>query len=190
MLEAPDTSSWPQYPTNDGAPNDLSISITFNPGTLHNGKPPDIALLTEDSIFFLVHSHLLLDALIKRFRLPAQEPSVSALNDTHANKDQQNPVYIVPETSGVVNVILHTLYDMSCAAYSPSFETLASSVDTLSTYGSGPRPSSHRQDLSIPFFSPMRPSDHWSFTPLQPGTTSTISQSPSRHICSASRSHP
>lgn len=44
----------------------------------------------------------------------------------------------VPETSAVLNVILHTIYDMSCAHYSPSYEVLATAVERLPFYGISP----------------------------------------------------
>jgi len=51
----------------------------------------------------------------------------------------QEPVISLPDDSQVLNVILHTLYDMSCAQYSPNFETLVNAVNRLPDYGVMPR---------------------------------------------------
>lgn len=45
----------------------------------------------------------------------------------------------VPESSPILNVILHVLYDMSCSHYSPSLETLITAVDRLAFYGVNPK---------------------------------------------------
>jgi len=41
----------------------------------------------------------------------------------------------VPEPSIIFNIVLHTIYDMSCAHHSPSFESLVAAVDSLRCYG-------------------------------------------------------
>lgn len=50
-------------------------------------------------------------------------------------KDQFGPILPVPESSVVLNILLHAVYDMSCAHYSPSFDALASSIPALKSYG-------------------------------------------------------
>jgi hypothetical protein len=51
------------------------------------------------------------------------------------DKDQVGPTFTVPEPSATLNIVLHTIYDMSCAHYSPLFESLISAVDALKSYG-------------------------------------------------------
>jgi hypothetical protein len=62
----------------------------------------------------------------------------------------QEPVIAVPDDSAVLNVILHTLYEMSCAQYSPSFEVLVTAVNRLPVYGIVPKT---RIAPSAPLFS-------------------------------------
>ena len=50
-------------------------------------------------------------------------------------KDGIGPVIPLPEHSTVINVMLHTLYGMSCLHYSPSNATLLSGIDALAKYG-------------------------------------------------------
>lgn len=108
----------------------VSVSTTFFPAAQHRPAPPDVALLSKDSVFFYVHSDLLLDASDNRFRAmfplpPAESPDTPVLN--------------VPEQSAVLNIILHMIYDMSSAHYSPPFETLAKAVDSMPIYGINPK---------------------------------------------------
>lgn len=45
------------------------------------------------------------------------------------------PVVVLPESSVVLNVVLHSIYDISCAHYSPSFESLSAALVFMTTYG-------------------------------------------------------
>lgn len=45
----------------------------------------------------------------------------------------------VSETSVVINVVLHTLYDLSCAQYTPDFDTLSQAIASMHKYGVGLR---------------------------------------------------
>ena len=101
--------------------------------------------MTTDNVFFYVHSHLLLAASENRFRelLPtSQQPS-----------NVQDPVISVPEYSSVLNIVLHSVYDMSCVHYSPSFATIITAVNRLPLYGIPPTrritPSTHLFSLLL-----------------------------------------
>ncbi|KAF9006435.1 hypothetical protein BDQ17DRAFT_1351736 [Cyathus striatus] len=109
----------------------VSVSTTFFPGAQHNSLPPDVILLSSDNVFFYVHSHILLAASENGFRaLLPPPPSTSSDHD---------PIITVPEASAVLNVLLHTFYDMSCAHYSPPFATLVAAVNRLPMYGIRPK---------------------------------------------------
>jgi len=45
----------------------------------------------------------------------------------------------VPEHSTVLNIVLHSIYDMSCVHYSPSFATIITAVNRLPLYGISPK---------------------------------------------------
>jgi len=119
-------------PSMDGDSTDtntlVSVSTTFYPGAQIDTQTPDLVLLSSDSVFFYVHSHVLLGASENGFKsmLPASPPKDS---------DQVGPIRTVPESSAIFNIILHTIYDISCAHYSPSFGSLVSAVDALKFYG-------------------------------------------------------
>ncbi|KAF8195958.1 hypothetical protein K438DRAFT_2017182 [Mycena galopus ATCC 62051] len=139
-----DSSKYDHLPTppssHDGSPipdaedrnnQIVSISTTFFSNAQLRQQQPDIVLLSKDSVYFYVHSDLLLDVSDNRFR--------AMLPVSHSEDHDEPPVLNVPEPSPVLNVILHTIYDMSCAHYSPNFETLVGAVDSMPIYGINPK---------------------------------------------------
>jgi hypothetical protein len=106
----------------------VSVSTTFFPGAQNHALPPDLVLLSSDSVFFYVHAHVLLAASDNSFNslLP---PSPKA------RPGPMGHVVLVPESSTVLNVVIHAIYDMSCSHYSPSFESLATALNAMTTYG-------------------------------------------------------
>jgi hypothetical protein len=109
----------------------VSVSTTFFPGAQHMSIPPDVVLLSSDNVFFYVHSLILLAASENGFRGRISAPAASTKeNDSIAS---------VPDNSTVLNIILHAVYDMSCAHYSPPFPALISAVNRLPMYGISPK---------------------------------------------------
>lgn len=100
-------------------------------------------------VFFYVHSCQLLSASTTRFKglipsslhTPSPEDSAGKGKEKAADSDPDadiGPVVSIPEPSAVLNVVLHTVYGMSCAHYSPSASTLLTATDALATYGVPP----------------------------------------------------
>lgn len=118
----------------------VSVSTTFYPGAQLHSVPPDVVLLSSDSVFFYVHSHILIAASENGFRGRLPPPPT---------KDQ-NSIISIPENSVVLNILLHTVYDISCAPYSPTFPSLVTAVNRLPVYGIPPK---IRIAPSTPFFS-------------------------------------
>lgn len=106
----------------------VSVSTTFFPGAQLHSLSPDAILLSSDSVFFYVHSHILLQTSDNRFHslLPSSFEGRESIVD-------------IPETSVVLNIILHTIYEMSCSHYSPTFSTLITAVTRLPYYGINPK---------------------------------------------------
>ncbi|KAG1833074.1 hypothetical protein EV424DRAFT_1015241 [Suillus variegatus] len=106
----------------------VSVSTTFFPGAHIHSHPPDVVLLSSDSIFFYVHTRALLRVSENNFGglLPLS---------SKATNGQLGPVLAVPESSTVLNIVLHAIYDMPCSHYSPSFESLATALSVLTDYG-------------------------------------------------------
>ncbi|EMD40889.1 hypothetical protein CERSUDRAFT_111470 [Gelatoporia subvermispora B] len=110
----------------------VSVSTTFYPGANHNPLPPDLILLSSDGVFFYVHTHQILGSSDNGFNglLPAKPSKL---------KDDLGPVVPLDEPAAVVNVMLHTIYNLSCAHYSPAVDTLIAGVNALAKYGVSPK---------------------------------------------------
>ncbi|KAF8450451.1 hypothetical protein L210DRAFT_2389809 [Boletus edulis BED1] len=106
----------------------VSVSTTFFPGAQNHALPPDLVLLSSDSVFFYVHNHVLLAASENNFNSLLPPPA-------KAKSGPMGHVVLVSESSTVLNVVLHAVYDMSCSHYSPSFETIAAALKAMTTYG-------------------------------------------------------
>jgi hypothetical protein len=114
--------------------SNVSVSTTFFPGAHVFGSASDLILVPKDFVYFYVHSHVLLSASGNGFNsmLPILVPEDS-------NYFGPGPILAVPESSSVLNIVLHAIYDLSCVQYSPSFDTLVEAVSTLETYGVAPQ---------------------------------------------------
>lgn len=94
-------------------------------------------------VLFYVHSQILRSISPQAFRRVIEEYHTS--NDTATvTKQVLGSIYPegiiqVPETSAVLNVILHVLYGTSAAQHSPSFETLTTAVDRMPYYDLEPK---------------------------------------------------
>ncbi|KAL0949775.1 hypothetical protein HGRIS_009814 [Hohenbuehelia grisea] len=141
----------------------VSVSTTFFPGAQTHPLPPDLTLLSADAVFFYVHSHVLLGASDNSFlglvRTPPITPRPLATNPDGTPADTQ-PILKVPEQSTVLNVILHAVYDMSCAHYSPTLDILSTAIDRFPAYGLQPAARIKPQN---PLYSLLL-----SYAPLQP----------------------
>ncbi|KAJ3888419.1 hypothetical protein GG344DRAFT_79769 [Lentinula edodes] len=103
-----------------------SVSTTFCQSASWHGYHgiPDAVFCTSDSVFFFVHSHDVLAASDNGFcsLIPSS-----------------NPVIIVTESSATLNIMLHTIYNLSYSQFSYSFEDLANAVDRFAIYGMHPK---------------------------------------------------
>ncbi|KAI0093014.1 hypothetical protein BDY19DRAFT_402627 [Irpex rosettiformis] len=121
-----------QSGTLDPTPHELiqatvQISDTFNLNTNHDSIPPNTIILSIDNTVFAVHHHRLLACSINNFggylqsnNLPSRENFIS---------------FLVSEPSDVLNVLLHTIYNIPCDVYSPSLSSISSSLSTFDKYG-------------------------------------------------------
>ncbi|KAI0796833.1 hypothetical protein C8Q75DRAFT_213241 [Abortiporus biennis] len=106
----------------------VSVSTTFYPGANIGTLPPDLIFLSSDAVFFYVHSNQVLSASENGFKSLLPPKPIKG-------RDDLGPMISVPEHSAVLNIILHTVYNMSCNHYSPSVETLLAAVEALRKYG-------------------------------------------------------
>lgn len=107
----------------------VSISTTFHADANINGEPPNLIVISSDKVFFYVHRHKLLDASNNAFGnlLLAEGSDLAA----------RGPSLVVPveDTSPVINVVLHTIYDLTSEPFHPSLVVLSSAIDSMNNYG-------------------------------------------------------
>lgn len=129
-------------------PDAQLVSRTFLPQNKLLDSDPDLILRSSDKIHFFVHSSLL------------RSEAVTFI--TSSETEEGLPIFGVEDHSNVLNVILHTVYGMSCAQFNHDFSEIARAVDCLPSYGVQPgeiiTPSHALYDLIISL-SPLYPLD-------------------------------
>ncbi|KAF5326741.1 hypothetical protein D9619_004687 [Psilocybe cf. subviscida] len=105
--------------------NVFSVSKTFHTKML---PAPDTSLLSSDGVYFCVH--------LKTIHRHCPE-AFQAFFDALSHQTGSNPTrpVMLDCTSEELNIILHTLYDMSLGAYRPSPEIVAASLDRMPSLG-------------------------------------------------------
>ncbi|KII91808.1 hypothetical protein PLICRDRAFT_51932 [Plicaturopsis crispa FD-325 SS-3] len=114
----------------------ISVSATFHPGCDIGVSAPDLVLLSSDAVYFYVHCHILSATSSNNFNclLPCEERR-GAIASASPDPPSAAPIVAVPESSTVLNIVLHTIYNMSCSHYSPSFNDICAAIASLQTYG-------------------------------------------------------
>ena len=106
----------------------VSVSYTFHPCFTVDDLSPDLILASADHILFYVHYHRILCASENGFGMLLLSPLSFAPNTPP-------PTMPVPEPADVLNIILHTIYNLSALPFSPSFESISAALDALPRYG-------------------------------------------------------
>lgn len=110
----------------------IPVSYTFHPCASFDEISPDLVLVSADQVLFYTHYHRILAASENGFGLLLSSALTLFL-------DISPPTVMVPESSEVLNIILHTVYNISALAYCPSFETICVALDALPRYGIEPK---------------------------------------------------
>ncbi|KAF5350125.1 hypothetical protein D9756_009124 [Leucocoprinus leucothites] len=119
----------------------ISLSTVFHPGA--HTVEPDTTFITSDMVLFYVHSQVLRGTSPHAFRrvfeahrdLDKNTPT----REAPSNPSRSDELIHVPDTSAVLNVILHMLYGTSSAQHSPSFEILTTAVNQMPYYDLVPK---------------------------------------------------
>ncbi|PBK71237.1 hypothetical protein ARMSODRAFT_994760 [Armillaria solidipes] len=110
---------------NDPETNSFSaISTTFNTTFKYHNYLPDTQLVSSDSVLFEV-----------RFR----EVVIASTNGFNKLLDHHVPRVSVPETSEILNIILHAIHRISCFQFRHSIDTLMAAVNLFPKYGLEPK---------------------------------------------------
>ncbi|KAH9983219.1 hypothetical protein BJV74DRAFT_777565 [Russula compacta] len=106
----------------------ISVSTTFFPGAELDVLPTDLIILSSDSVFFYVHTHKILAASANGFNtlLPLKQQT---------QPEEAGSILPLNHDSVVLNILLHTIYNMSAAHYAPTPETIIAAVESLEKYG-------------------------------------------------------
>ncbi|EIW80427.1 hypothetical protein CONPUDRAFT_105432 [Coniophora puteana RWD-64-598 SS2] len=107
--------------------NLISVSSAFFPNAQIHILPPDLLLLSSDAVYFYLGRNVLSDSSANAFNGLLSKPQSKSAHNMN--------VVFVPEHSAVLNIVLHTVYGVSCAHYAPAFESLSSAVTALAKYG-------------------------------------------------------
>ncbi|RPD54045.1 hypothetical protein L227DRAFT_589094 [Lentinus tigrinus ALCF2SS1-6] len=118
-------------PRNSPGTTLASVSTAFNLNSRLLPIPPDIVLITLDGVLFYVHTKKLLRSSSNRFN-GLLSPKREALLHPEA-------LLSVDEHSSVMNIVLHSVYNLSCAHYNHPLETLCAAVDAMSKFGISPQ---------------------------------------------------
>ncbi|KAI1787540.1 hypothetical protein LXA43DRAFT_1165152 [Ganoderma leucocontextum] len=136
-----ETSHTPQNPQ-EGLPQDhppgnaiVSVSTTFHPGAALLPIPPDLVFLSTDGVLFYAHTTQVLASSTNYFDdLVPPKLSKFEMRDDHFGS-----VVPLPESASVFNIVLHVVYDISCAHYHPAVGTLIAAIEVMAKYGMPPR---------------------------------------------------
>ncbi|TFK83994.1 hypothetical protein K466DRAFT_239884 [Polyporus arcularius HHB13444] len=116
--------------TNPGSLS-VTVSTAFHLDARLLPIPPDIIVVTQDGVRFYVHSTMLLSGSTNNFN--------ELLSPELVPQHQAGAYLSVPEDSSAFNIVLHVIYDVSCASYYPCLDTLADAVDAMAKYGITPK---------------------------------------------------
>ena len=106
----------------------ISVSTSFFPGAELDVLPTDLIILSSDSVFFYVHTHKLLAVSTNKFDslLPLEE---------QGQPEGAGNILPLRHDSVVLNIMLHTIYNMSAAHFVPAPEAVIEAVESLEKYG-------------------------------------------------------
>ncbi|KAI0089153.1 hypothetical protein BDY19DRAFT_127055 [Irpex rosettiformis] len=122
-------------------PTIVSVSTTFYPSANLFPGPPDLIFLSSDAVFFYTHAHRIVNATTNRFNSLLPDDLLSDTSGSNppspvdSDKDEVGPIIPVPESSHILNIVLHAIYCMSSVLYHPSLAVLTAGVAAMEKYG-------------------------------------------------------
>ncbi|KAK0217111.1 hypothetical protein IW262DRAFT_171119 [Armillaria fumosa] len=101
-----------------------SVSTKFNKTFKYHNYLPDTQLISSDSVLFEVRYN---------------EVVTASTNGFNKYLDHHAPRVSIPETSEMLNIILHAIHRMSCFQFRHSIDTLMAAVNLFPRYGLEPK---------------------------------------------------
>jgi hypothetical protein len=127
FISSPQTSAY-GTPAEDRDQTMISVSTTFFPGAELDMLTTDLIILSSDSVFFYVHTHKLLAASTNGFNslLPVKE---------QGEPEDAGRFLTLHLDSVVLNILLHTIYNMSAVHYAPPSDAVIATIESFERYG-------------------------------------------------------
>ncbi|EKM53784.1 uncharacterized protein PHACADRAFT_164077 [Phanerochaete carnosa HHB-10118-sp] len=88
--------------------------------------PVNVIFVSSDGVHFYVHSRIILSESMNMF---------GAILSAKRDQNSDNRLIALSEPAAIVNVVLHTVYSISCAPYQPDADTLIAAIKALPKYG-------------------------------------------------------
>ncbi|KAI0633320.1 hypothetical protein C8Q77DRAFT_1157545 [Trametes polyzona] len=107
---------------------DATISTTFQPSLRIDNVLPDVILISSNNVYFYAHRHRIINVSSNLF-------GGLLLFDPGTSPHGFLPTLNLPESGDVINVVLHTVYGLSCTHFHPTLETVEAALDALIKYG-------------------------------------------------------
>ncbi|KAI5892514.1 uncharacterized protein SCHCODRAFT_02503242 [Schizophyllum commune H4-8] len=148
MATLPSAGLRESAPLNRANAPPITMSAAFTADAHHGAAYPDVILSSSDNVYFYVVHAVLQRASTNSFGglLPIKSVSPLVL-----------PLARVSDSADVLNIILHAIYDMSPARFTPSPTTLIAALERLPAYGlaitqyaTPPRPLYHAMLMQAP----------------------------------------
>ncbi|EIN13356.1 hypothetical protein PUNSTDRAFT_109594 [Punctularia strigosozonata HHB-11173 SS5] len=141
-----------------------SVSTTFSPGSPTHTTPSDLILLSNDRKVFYVHFSI----IVKSENNFNSLLPIASFADPALLSAVQMPVMQVPESSHVMDIILHVIYNLSWVQTPvPPFGHMIGALDVLPKYGfsisSFLLPSTILFDLFVRLYAPALPMEVYCF---------------------------
>jgi hypothetical protein len=108
-------------------PVTLNVSSMFPPNAF--GLPTDCVLFSSDRTCFFLNAAIVLAPSSNRLK---------GLLWSVASGLSASSAKLAPHTASVLNIILLSIYGLSCSQFNPTFQELEAAVDGLQTYGISP----------------------------------------------------
>ncbi|KAH9858396.1 hypothetical protein C2E23DRAFT_860 [Lenzites betulinus] len=109
-------------------PEDATISAAFQPSLRIDNLMPNVIIISSNNVYFYAHRHRILETSVNLF-------GGLFLFDQGSSPHGFLPSLHLPESGDVLNVVMHTLYGLSCTHFHPAIDTVEAALDALTKYG-------------------------------------------------------
>ena len=108
----------------------ISTSIVFSPDASIDRNPSDVIIAAGDAVLFYVREARILPSSTNGFNshLPVAPPVTQKTSESES-------VIHLPESSAVINIMLHCVYGLPCTHITPTVKDIQATFAAMKTYG-------------------------------------------------------